>query len=273
MRLRILIFIFTIGLILLQSCSSTKFVPDGEYLLSSTRVKTDAKNISEWEAETYIRQKPNFRTFAIFKLPLTIYNLSGRDSTKWVNRTLRNAGEPPVIYDSTMITRSVVDLKRMMTNKGYLDAVVKPQVSLNKKKAKIEYHIIAGQPYEINKYSINVNDSVVDTKIIPTNSLQRGTAAMFPSFKLNSIVSNSVLPKKGSLFNLDMLDLERDRITSILCFQQRAYRICCRHHYRQPQSRSRPVYISFCPARCERSGYRIVSYTICNRFGIFIYRL
>ncbi len=215
MRFRILILVFIIGLVLLQSCRSTKFVPDGEYLLSSTSVKTDAKGISNWEAETYIRQKPNFRTFAIFKLPLTIYNLSGRDSTKWVNRTLRNAGEPPVIYDNTMIERSVIDLKRMMTNKGYLDAEVVPRITLNKKKAKIEYRIIAGQPYEINNYVISVADSVVDTRIMPISPILKGRVSMFPSFKLDSILSNNTLVKKGNLFDLDMLDLERDRITSV----------------------------------------------------------
>lgn len=217
MKYRIFIFVSTIWLILLYSCSSTKFVPDGQYLLSSTSVKSDTKGISTWEAESYIRQKPNFKTFAIFKLPLTIYNLSGRDSTKWINRTLRNAGEPPVIYDSTMIERSVIDLQRMMTNKGYLDAEVTPHVTLNKKKAKIEYRIKAGEPYTINNYEVEIGDSVVNTKVISINPVLRGrkSTSIVPSFSLDSVISSNTLAKKGNHFDLDMLDLERERITGI----------------------------------------------------------
>lgn len=216
MKFRIIIFVFTIGLILLYSCSSTKFVPDGEYLLSSTSVKSDTKGISAWEAESYIRQKPNFRTFAFFKLPLTIYNLSGRDTTKWVNRTLRNAGEPPVIYDSTMIERSVIDLRRMMTNKGYLNAEVTPHIMLNKKRAKIEYRIKAGKPYEINNYVVSVNDSIVDNKIVVSPTLggkSRGNS--FATITMDSLLSRNSLVKRGSRFDLDVLDMERDRLTSI----------------------------------------------------------
>jgi len=93
--------------------------------------------IPAMEMEMYIKQKPNFKTFALFKLPLFLYNLSGQDTTKWINRVLRNAGDPPVLYDSTMLDQTVVDLRRMMTNKGYLNASVTPVVKLEEKKADV----------------------------------------------------------------------------------------------------------------------------------------
>lgn len=221
MKFKALAFLSVVGIILLQSCSSTKFVPDGEYLLASARVKSDTKGISTWEAETYIKQKPNFKTFAIFKLPLTIYNLSGKDTTKWINRTLRNAGEPPVLYDSTTVDRTVTDLKRMMTNKGYLDAEVTPNIKLNKKKAKITYQITAGEPYRINDYTIDVNDSIISdhvTTIIPGKSSsdkKNSNTLRSVSFSVDSVLSRNTLVKKNNIFDLDMLDQERDRITSL----------------------------------------------------------
>ena len=163
MRHKFLIPFFVVILltIFIQSCSTTKYIPDGEYLLASTTVKSDKKVMSTMDMETFIKQKPNYKTFAIFKLPLFLYNLSGKDTTKWVNRTLRNAGDPPVLYDSTMLEQTVVNLERMMTNKGYIDARVTPIVELKNKKAKVIYDIKAGAPYRIKDYTININDSVI----------------------------------------------------------------------------------------------------------------
>lgn len=167
------------------------------------------------EMETYIKQKPNFKTFALFKLPLFIYNLSGSDTTKWINRTLRNAGDAPVLYDSTMLDQSVIDLKRMMTNKGYLNATVTPIVKLNKKKAKIVYDIKAGEPYRINSYKIDVNDSVMKKRTLPVLSESRRRDRSRLSMDIDTVLYRNTLVKKNSLFDLDQLDLERDRVTSI----------------------------------------------------------
>ncbi|MFV0330712.1 MAG: hypothetical protein ACK5KL_12975, partial [Dysgonomonas sp.] len=68
MRYKIIVFALVISFcaIFIQSCSSTKFVPDGEYLLESATVKSDKKVIPTYEMETYIKQKPNYKTFSIF---------------------------------------------------------------------------------------------------------------------------------------------------------------------------------------------------------------
>ncbi|MDR0823513.1 MAG: outer membrane protein assembly factor [Prevotella sp.] len=214
----ILILIFCV--IFIQSCNTTKYVPDGEYLLSSATVKSDKKVMSTLEMENYIKQKPNFKTFAIFKLPLFLYNLSGEDTTKWINRTFRNAGDPPVLYDSTMLGQTVINLERMMTNKGYLDARVIPQVELKDKKAKIIYDIKGGEPYRINDYNISVKDSVINKRILPMlprQSLRSNRRnSVSSSMNIDSVLYRNTLVHKDAHFDLDMLDLERDRITSIL---------------------------------------------------------
>jgi len=222
MRYKILISlcIICICVLFIQSCSTTKFVPEDEYLLASATIKSDKKVIPTYEMETYIKQKPNYKTFAIFKLPLFIYNLAGKDTTKWVNRTLRNAGDPPVLYDSTMLNQTVVDLKRMMTNKGYLNAEVTPTVNLNNKKAKVTYNIRAGEPYRINDYKIDVSDSIMSDPVLPTRMLSLLKNNRIKEDRSNSLhVIDSLLyritlVKKNALFDLDMLDQERDRITS-----------------------------------------------------------
>lgn len=217
----LLLFTFT----LLQSCKSTKFVPEGEYLLVDASIKSDTKAISAWESNVYIKQRPNFKTFEIFKLPLTIYNLSGSDTTKWVNRVLRNAGEAPVLYDSTKVTRTVIDLRRMMTNKGFLNAEVEPEVEKKNKKAWVTYNIEAGKPYTIVDYNITIPDSIVSDRdvIVFLDKSKKTSIETAKDYRqdLGELLKEGSLVKTNSLFDLDMLDQERDRITTM--FRQRGY--------------------------------------------------
>ena len=81
--------ILTTIVLLLASCSSTKYVPDGSYLLDEVRIHTDNKNVKPSNLSIYVRQNPNSKWFSLIKTQLYVYNWSGRDSTRWVNRALR----------------------------------------------------------------------------------------------------------------------------------------------------------------------------------------
>lgn len=217
--------IFIIGtlLILGYSCSSTKYVPDNEYLLDVATVKVDAKDVSFFDLEPYVKQKANFKTFEVFKFPLFMYNLSGRDSTKWYNRALKKGGEPPVLYDSTQVEPTIVNLERIMNNKGYLQAEVAPKVIQKDKKAKVIYEVKSGEPSSIESYTINVSDTVFSPEVIDKSFLsnrrraQRAQSTLDSTqISLNKYLSRGNLLKEGDRFDLDLLDEERNRITSIL---------------------------------------------------------
>jgi hypothetical protein len=74
---------------LLASCSSSKFVPEKQYLLEAGELRSDQRELNISQLEPYVRQKANSKWFSIFKIPLGTYALSGRDTTKWINRTLQ----------------------------------------------------------------------------------------------------------------------------------------------------------------------------------------
>lgn len=219
-KLFIILSVIIFCAIVVQSCSTTKNVPDGEYLLANATVKSDKKVMPTMDMETYIKQKPNYKTFAVFKLPLFLYNLAGTDTTKWVNRVLRNAGDPPVLYDSTMLGQTVINLERMMTNKGYINAKVTPEVELKDKKAKITYEIKAGEPYRIKEYNININDSIIKKRILPIlphnqSLLGRRRNRANRSMNIDSVLYRNTLVNPNSLLDLDMLDQERERVSSV----------------------------------------------------------
>lgn len=218
-KLKYLLFYICLLSVIMQSCNSTKFVPEGEYLLSKAEVKADTKDVTPLEMENYLKQKPNYKTFMLFKLPLSIYNLSGRDTTKWANRVLRSAGEPPVIFDSTLVERSESNLKRIMNNKGYLNAEVYSQVKKSGKKADVIYDIKSNGAYRINNYSINISPSIIDTSFFSDQMLslirQNKRYRNMRSLNTDTILMRNTLVQKNSKFDLGMLDEERNRITSM----------------------------------------------------------
>lgn len=207
--------------IILFSCSTTKYVQDGEFLLDKASIEVDNKSISSFDLETYIKQKPNFKTFEVFKFPLFMYNLSGRDSTKWYNKALKSGGEPPVIFDSTQIDITSTSLSRVLYNKGYLNVKVQPKVILKDKKADIDFKIKTGNVTTINEYVINISDTVFPKNVYyrkykNPNFKSKNSTKADSLLTFQQILQNRSLLSIGDKFDLDLLDSERERITSLL---------------------------------------------------------
>lgn len=112
--------ILTTIVLLLASCSSTKYVPDGSYLLDEVRIHTDNKEVKPSNLSMYIRQNPNAKWFSLIKTQLYVYNWSGRDSTRWINRTLRKLGDAPVIYSEEETNRTREEITKAVQNMGYM---------------------------------------------------------------------------------------------------------------------------------------------------------
>ena len=98
---------FICFLLLLISCSSTKYVGEGEYLLDKVEIVSDGKTYKNSDLKPYLRQQPNFKAFGLMKWQLFVYDWSGRNEKKWINKQLRRMGEAPVILDTTLVTQSV----------------------------------------------------------------------------------------------------------------------------------------------------------------------
>src|SRR5512133_2804443 len=89
--------------ILLGSCNSTRFVPEGKYLLNRISVKVDDQDFKREELKAHIRQKENLRILGVLKFHLGVYNLSsGKKESGWLKRI----GEAPVLYDEMQTQKS-----------------------------------------------------------------------------------------------------------------------------------------------------------------------
>ncbi|MEG1586897.1 MAG: BamA/TamA family outer membrane protein [Bacteroidales bacterium] len=190
--LRITIYFFI--LILVSACSLTKYVPDGEYMVRKVNIYSDNKHVKASEVRPYLKQEPAHKTFGFIPFPLYLYNLSGPDSSRWINRFLRRAGNPPEIYDPQLTIRSEREIKKFLINKGYIDSDVEVKLQKDKKKITVDYFITTNEPLIISQFAYQIpNDSI--RKIVYADS-------------------SASLIHAGELLDRNILEKERVRLTA-----------------------------------------------------------
>ncbi|KPE51208.1 BamA/TamA family outer membrane protein [Chryseobacterium indologenes] len=184
---------------LLYACSTTKKVPDGEYLLTKNNFEfEDKKEPFDEELKDYVQQKPNKKQLLFMPLSLGFYNMANpkydtllneymtypsemrsqklRDSlfikydmkssvgkTLFLDRLLHNWGSPPVILDQTRSEKSAESVEKRMVYRGFWDAEVnfKHVLDSASKKAAVNYFIKHNEPTYIKDYYYNITDPIV----------------------------------------------------------------------------------------------------------------
>ena len=197
MRCRSLV--YGLLLLLLTACSESQYVSEGDYLLDRIKLKSDtkARYLNLTELRSSVRQHGNSRWFSAAKIPLATYSLSGRDTTRWVNRMLRSIGEAPVLYDSLSTQSSAANLEMQMRNKGYLRATVDVDNTIKGKRLRTTYLLHPGEPYFLRNIQYDIQDSAIAVLLANDDVMSSGL-------------------RSGMLFTADNLNAERTRITRYL---------------------------------------------------------
>lgn len=203
-----------IGCVLsLASCSTTKYVNEGSYLLDKVEIRSDSKHYKAADLKPYLRQQPNFKVFGLMKWQLFVYDWSGKNEKRWINKQLRRMGEAPVIMDTLLVQQSAAELQRFFINKGYLHAEVTAGIDTSRrKKAIVTYQINSNEPYRIRQYAMKLSDPRIDSIARLRPPRRSALASAFRS----APEGYTSLVKEGALFDRDELDQERQRITSLL---------------------------------------------------------
>lgn len=181
------------------SCSVDKYVADGDYLMESVKVTTDSPEISVSDYSPYLGQRANSEWFSLFKIPLHVYSLSGRDSSKWVNRVLRNVGEAPVIYQQSKADSTCNNMLLAMRNKGYYHSRVELENFVKGKRLTSVYKLYPGTPFSISSVRYDIQDKNIERML---DSL--------------SFFSQYSTLHCGKQFSIPLLNDERKLVTSLL---------------------------------------------------------
>lgn len=180
----------------LSGCSSLRFVPEGRAVLSSVKVSSDAKYPRVADYRNYVGQEPNSKWFNVVKVPLGIYCLQGRDSTKRLSRFFRKLGEAPVVFDSAQTRQSIRAIEAALQAHGYLHASVTTQATENNGHIKLHYRMHPGTRYYIGELERNFDDERVE-EIVKADS-------------------DGVRIRRGSPFDINLLEEERGRVVRLL---------------------------------------------------------
>ncbi len=215
-------------------CSTTKKVPEGEYLLTKNKFEFEGKEKPfKSSLQDYVKQRPNNKFLQLIPFQLLLYNMNPQeldtvfeeyyDLTKkkrtqesldsifvkhdlekyvgrnfWLKRFIYNSGKPPVIIDTAMSAFSETNLENFYFDKGYFDAKVASSHKLDSvaKKGQVIYNINPGEASFINSYKHQISDSLIKQHY--ERSIGRSTI------------------KVGKRYDMDDFVAEKDRIIEML---------------------------------------------------------
>ncbi len=145
-------FCLLLPLCFLTQCSTTRYVPEGSYLLDKVRIINEADSVKlQDNLADYLLQRPNYRLFGLFKWQLRLYSSANPNKHGWWSRQLRKMGEAPVIYEQDLGERSAIQLANALAAEGYLDAKSHFDVdTTRRKKLKLNFHLFPGKLYRID---------------------------------------------------------------------------------------------------------------------------
>ena len=186
--------------VLLSGCSGTKYLGEGELLYTGAElvIKSEEKILKKLELstelESVISPTPN-QVFLGSRGRLWFHNrfdtVAGK---KGLKRYLKmKVGKPPVLYDKEIPIKTNKALSGKLLSLGYLNATVNHQVNQKNKKVSIEYKVDLSKQYFIDTLLYEAGTHVLEQKI------------------KNEALVETVL-KRGNVFNVDLLEEERNRI-------------------------------------------------------------
>lgn len=183
------------------SCSSTRHLNEGEYLLVKNEVTANRAEIPTQSEIIYlVKPVACHQTFGFFPWKAGIYQSAlpkeGKKDSKFRQWVRKNLGEEPVLLDSSSIEYSRKQIQQYLYNNGYFVSDVKSDIYLRKRKASVRYSITADAPYLLNEIKYIVDDTAI-RRLIETER------------------ENSLL-KKGMVYQTDRLSEERNRIAAYL---------------------------------------------------------
>ncbi|MNK42330.1 outer membrane protein assembly factor YaeT [compost metagenome] len=156
------------------SCRSSKYIGDDQALVTKIQISGVSPALKE-SSETYISNqiKPNSR------VNLFIYNTFNTTKGRYKTKKIRNVGEPPHLLDSAMVDLSANQIRRFLFTKGYFNAKVSPEITVNKKRAHINFNVDEGNAYQIRNIERKFEDGdakwLFDRDILPKTKVKPNT--------------------------------------------------------------------------------------------------
>jgi len=188
--------------VVLNACSTTKYLAPGQKLYTGGTVKIDDKVVSKGDAkglsselQTYIRPKPNASLLGM-RIKLWLYYKT-KARKGFIQKFFSKYGEPPVLVSQVNLAKNSEIMQNRLQNISYFQATVSGDTIGKEKTAKAVFTALPGPSYTIRNVTFpSATDNSLDTAV-------KGTM-------------KETLLKKGEKYNLDVIKNERIRIDTRL---------------------------------------------------------
>ena len=185
-----------------SACSVTRHIPEGSYFLQKVRIEADRstprkERIPASELEKYIRQTPNKR-FLGTNFYVWLYEQADPAKENRWNEWKRKIGQAPELLDVGLVKKSSENLKVYMDSKGFFhsQASFRIDTTSRHKRATVIYSTRQGAPYRIDSVSYLFHDKFLEQIVLPDTV--------------------HTLLRPGAIYDVTVLDAERERITAYL---------------------------------------------------------
>ena len=192
---------------MLQSCRPTRYIQNGEYLLTKNVIHLNGKDsvfteISDDKLANVLKQKPNRRLFGLLNFHLGVWNFAnGRNPDKRLTKFLKeDVGEAPVIYEPALLNRSTQQITKYLNNHGHFDAEVEAQAWIDSLSVELHFFVNTGNEYKLRKLGKSFEDDSLKAQFLSKDN------EALNRLKLNA----------GSVYNTEELSKERVRLTTAL---------------------------------------------------------
>ena len=144
---------------LVVSCSVVRSIPDGEYLLRSSKVEIERSAAEDGTLHAsalsdYMQQQPNSTLFG-WNPFMSVYGWSD-GSGKGINALWEKIGTRPVLLDSSSVAMSAAAMESRLEYLGYYDARVRPLIERKGKKAYVSYRVHPGRRHVVDSIVFDV---------------------------------------------------------------------------------------------------------------------
>ncbi|MDX5426633.1 MAG: BamA/TamA family outer membrane protein [Bacteroidota bacterium] len=189
------------------SCSYTRYVPEGRQLLTENEVVINERVVNNEKITNIIKQRPNKSIIGV-RPYLILYNWGDPEAKKGIKHWFVEIGEPPVIVDSNLVSKSAYQIGLYLFGKGYFNNSYSYDVHMKKskffnpftwaknpKKAMVTYTFSTGPRYYLRRYTQTINSETIEN--------------LYEAFKDRSFI------RSGMPYDVDSLEAERTRLAKL----------------------------------------------------------
>ena len=173
-----------------SSCSISKHVPEGKYLIRRNDISFENKHpeVGKSDLSPYVAAEPSWRAITPnFSLWAYYVSEDKKDKKfwKWLHEKV---GRVPTYYDKTESDNASKQMEMYLNHVGFFNSKVDNDVEKQEFRAIVKYKVTLSQPYTINSFESQINDTAVAHYVKRIeNDYPVKVGDIYDEYKLNKI--------------------------------------------------------------------------------------